>query len=56
MDSIGIERNLFFNHVNNLRPSKMPIKGNSSIKKKPELYKKNFFLRIKICSWFNSSN
>ena len=28
MDSIGIERNLFFNHVNSLRPSRMPIKGN----------------------------
>jgi len=26
MDSIGIERNLFFNHVNSLRPSKLPIK------------------------------
>ncbi|CAF0758317.1 unnamed protein product [Rotaria sordida] len=26
MDSIGIERNLFFNHVNSLRPSRMPIK------------------------------
>jgi hypothetical protein len=57
MDSIGIERNLFFNHVNSLRPSKMPIKGNSSIRKKKQNYiKKIFFLRIKICSWFNSSN
>ncbi|CAF4901450.1 unnamed protein product, partial [Rotaria sp. Silwood1] len=26
IDSIGIERNLFFNHVNSLRPSRMPIK------------------------------
>ncbi|CAF4232817.1 unnamed protein product, partial [Rotaria sp. Silwood2] len=26
MDSIGIERSLFFNHVNSLRPSRMPIK------------------------------
>ncbi|CAF3844508.1 unnamed protein product [Rotaria magnacalcarata] len=26
MDSIGIERNLFFNHVNSLRPSRLPIK------------------------------
>jgi hypothetical protein len=26
LDSIGIERNLFFNHVNSLRPSKTPIK------------------------------
>ncbi|CAF1017714.1 unnamed protein product [Adineta ricciae] len=26
MDSVGIDRNLFFNHVNSLRPSRVPIK------------------------------
>ncbi|CAF4114612.1 unnamed protein product, partial [Adineta steineri] len=26
MDSVGIDRNLFFNYVNSLRPSKIPIK------------------------------
>jgi hypothetical protein len=37
MDSIGIERNLFFNHVNSLRPSKIPIKGKNQILDKIEI-------------------